>query len=68
MINRHPHRNEFYLVNDRHDIHDSIKNSEHFQRAGNVFPKRNIPFPAANQVGSFFANPANIVGSFQRDL
>ena len=50
IVNRHPHGNEVYLVNDRHDIHDSIKNSQHFQRAGNtsgfsknVFPKSDIP-------------------------
>ena len=65
IISRQPHAAEFYLVNDRYDIEESIKDSEHIRRAGsssfskNVFPKRNVPFPPVNQVGSFFANPSN---------
>ena len=64
IISRHPHAAEFYLVNDRYDIEESIKDSEHIRRAGsisfskNVFPKRNVPFPPVNQV-EFFANPSN---------
>ena len=65
IINRHTHAKEFYIVNDRYDINESIKDAEHLRRAQsescskNAYPKNSALFPPANQVGSFFTNPAN---------
>ena len=66
IINRHHNAEEFYLINDRYGVYDSIKDSEHMRRAGNthsfsknVFPKSNMPFPSSNQLASFFTNSSN---------
>ena len=65
IINCHTHAKEFYIVNDRYDINESIKDAEHLRRAQsesfskNAYPKNSALFPPANQARSFFTNPAN---------
>ena len=67
-VNRHPGAFQLHLVNDRYDIHDSIKDSEHQRRSAvyvggsrNVFIKPEAPLPSTNDLGNFFTNPQNKV-------
>ena len=63
---RHPEASEIYMVNDRYDVDNSIKDSGHLRRAstiknfsGNVFPKSTQNFPSSKEFNAFFMNSSN---------
>ena len=67
VLSRHQLAHLIILLNDRYDIHYSIKDDEHDRRAAkcshipNVYPKVDDPFPSAADFNKFMFNSGNKV-------
>ena len=66
ILQRFPNAKEFHLVNDRYDMHLSIKDTEHKKRgaffiggAKNAYPPSTDIILPAKKFSSFFANSGN---------